>query len=979
MSDSVQHPCEFGLGPAVEVYGDFLQECVEAYVSKDRVRERGPGSRKSQIDGRPVRLVTISGKGGWCKDPERRANWERSVNISLLDHLLSVARGALILWSADTRPRWSDPLERKRLYALVCIAFLHDVDKDLKLRRGQKIEVSSLEERMRRYGIDEFLSRHDVTISPAAMLNYIEESEATQAARTPAAPDYDRRIAAICRYVEMADKLEGKFVDTRPGQGVDGVIASLRDPNRWPALRNQALRHWEKVEIHDPLHVFLLDRFQRALSESCAETTGLLPLVEVVHDGRLLCVVPKDHASEVRTQALDRFASSLHAPLRFAVNNRLACEFTGAAASWEKCRDAMDPRGDWGSSFRNLLSLPKAYAQAYREEINALYEMAGMEASWSRDTAPGATVKSALDHPGGDTGELDMAPAHALAFLVISLNHKDCAPSEGTPGTEERENELLNRWADNDKQPPEFVLRTEDARARRALLALWSIGSIWLLADDDPNEAQDLLDSIIGRNGLAGRWLEGQGGRAGLVSEIEDTSGEAVRAVRQRFEARLAGRSASAFESGDLPKHCLLCNEPVTAARRISTADRAHGVKISAFSGRDGRNDHLASPAGDTHLCLVCLKELQLRQAAQDEYRGAGDLPPLISSPVTTGLFGGLAFQSDNPEVSMGFYDLIRLDVRKGAVYHGLDCQTRRIRIARLERLPETDEKLVAWLHRALEAIRRIGRPVHIFRGAPRRHPGFFYCDALPGWLERLLGGNSLRIEQLKEAQSQLELFARLAEAPGLGVQWAKQLADPKIRLGALCVAWTVAVDRKNSGNSGHNWLPIRRDTREKALAHIRNPGGEQVNLKDNPDPLVHLAWLATGIQKRINIRDSANKQRLCWKVALEYYMGARGVASVDRDALVLGLASTLEETLRRGKNNLVAKKHREGKTDAEGCIEFAGHFVDSVWPNVFGSKDPTLQEQRRAGAIYRFALLEAYRERGIPESENGASTDDAH
>ena len=74
------------------------------------------------------------------------------------------------------------------------------------------------------------------------------------------------------------------------------------------------------------------------------------------------------------------------------------------------------------------------------------------------------------------------------------------------------------------------------------------------------------------------------------------------------------------------------------------------------------------------------------------------------------------------------------------------------------------------------------------------------------------------------------------------------------------------------------------------------------------------------------------------------------------------------------GNNKAAHRKHREGKTLAAGCIEFAEYFVDSVWQGVFRSKDPTLQEQRRAGAIYRFALLEAYRERGIPETDNGAS-----
>ena len=270
--------------------------------------------------------------------------------------------------------------------------------------------------------------------------------------------------------------------------------------------------------------------------------------------------------------------------------------------------------------------------------------------------------------------------------------------------------------------------------------------------------------------------------------------------------------------------------------------------------------------------------------------------------------------------------------------------------------------------------MRRLGRPLHVFRGAPCPQAGIFYCDSLPAWLERLLGGNSLRIEQLPEALSQMRLFAALAEGQGLGVQWAKQLADPGTELGALCVAWALAVDRRNGDSSRSAWSLIEHQTRERALAHIGKTGGNPVNLKNNPDPLIQLAWRAAGIQRRVGSAASANDQRLCWKVALSYYMGAQGTISVDRDALALGLASTLEESLLRGNNKAAHRKHREGKTLSVGCIEFAEYFVDSVWKGVFRSKDPTLQEQRRAGAIYRFALLEAYRERGIPETDNGAS-----
>ena len=319
----------------------------------------------------------------------------------------------------------------------------------------------------------------------------------------------------------------------------------------------------------------------------------------------------------------------------------------------------------------------------------------------------------------------------------------------------------------------------------------------------------------------------------------------------------------------------------------------------------------------------------------------------------------------------MGLNDLNRLDLKKGTVYDGLDCQTRRIRLARLERLPNRDAELVAQLRMTLKAVQRLGRPIHIFRGAPSRNPAIFHSDALPPWLERLLGGNSLRIEQLSEKLTDLELFEHLANADGLGIEWAKQLADSDktVRLGALCVAWTLAIDRRGTdARKRHAWSIISEVTRERALVLVRNIGGEPVNLKQNKDPLIRLAWLASCVQKRRSSRDSANKQLLCWKTALDFYAGAERSVSQDPTALILGLAGTLHEELTR-KNDAAARKHRDDRPLNDACIDFASHFANEVWPGVFQSREPTSKSQRRAAAIYRFALLEAYRERGIAET----------
>lgn len=980
MSSSSQ---DFAHQAAVEVYGAFLDECVLAHVVKDRLGELSD-SPAGKVDGRPVRLVTISGKGGWSSDPALAARWAKSDNISLLDHLLSVARGALMFWLADAPRAWSDQKDLNEIerlgYAVTSIAFLHDIDKDLELRRGEEIAVAAVAERMARYGIDEFLMKHAIRISPAAMLNYIEEVEGTQTARSPAAPDYDRRIAGTCRYVELADKLEGTFTSRDPGAGVDGVIESLSDPNRWPVLKEPALKQWDKIEIHDHLHPFLLDRFQRALSDTCKEVAGRLPLIEIVHDGQLLCVIPREQASAIAEQALKHFLGDLPYGLSFSVNNRLACTFAGGAASWAECRAVMERTHDW-KRFVNLLALPRQFAQEHREEIDDLFQASGMETSWSPlDDGPGATVKPALDHPGGDRGDLDMEPAHAVAFLSIALNHAEAKGRSSAPNADAREQELLQLLQAESKEPlpSAVVAHAEDGRTRRVMLVLWTTAAVWRLAEDNAHEAQELLNRVVGRSGLIGRWIEGGDGCAGIADQVKDESGDILNALRARFSAYLTGSLVQPFDGDTSAKRCILCNEPVGAERKVSTASWAHGIKASAFSGRDGRNDHLSSPSGDTHLCPICLAESQLRRQAQEDFKGSGELPPLISSPATTGLFGGLAFDRENADTSMNLHDLNRLDVKKGVVYEGLDCQKRRLRIARLEKLPNKDSELVVQLRMTLNAVRRLGRPIHIFRGAPHRAPGIFHSDAMPVWLERLIGGDSLRLEQLHDTMLSLELFENMANKPGLGVEWARRLAepDPVVRLGALCVAWGLAVDQRGGGNQDRAWSVIETGARERALALIRDIGGKSMSLNESQDPLIRLAWLASRIQRRRSTRDSTNKQLLCWRTALDFYPSAEQSASKDRNALILGLAGTLEEELTR-KKDAAAPKHRNGLPLGDGCMEFARHFAKEVWQKVFRSKEPTSDEQRRAAQIYRFALLETYRERGISETEGDDGADD--
>ena len=289
-----------------------------------------------------------------------------------------------------------------------------------------------------------------------------------------------------------------------------------------------------------------------------------------------------------------------------------------------------------------------------------------METSWiPLDGGPEATAKPALEHPGGESGELHMEPAHAMVFLLSTLNHTDTKRKGAAPDADAREQELRRILRSCNMEPPLDASETSinDGSTRRTLLAVWTIAEIWRAADEDSDQPQVLLDCIVGYQRLAGVWIEGNDKRTGLVHQIEDESSDIVEALPRRFAAYLIARPAKPFDMEASAKRCILCNEPVGALRNVSTASRTHGIKASAFSGRDGRHDHLASPSGDTHLCPVCLAELQLRHNAQEEFRGSRNLPPLISFPVTIGLLGALAFEREGGEKSLGLKNLNRLEI----------------------------------------------------------------------------------------------------------------------------------------------------------------------------------------------------------------------------------------------------------------------------------------------------------------------------
>ena len=237
-----------------------------------------------------------------------------------------------------------------------------------------------------------------------------------------------------------------------------------------------------------------------------------MPLVEIVHDGLLLCIVPRAWSSDIKKEAVERFIAELPFKLRFSTNNRLACEFVGGNVTWDSCRDLMRRTAKW-NNFRNLFALPRNFASKHVDEIETLLEDAELKTSWIGlgEEAIGATVKPFGDHPGGGRECFPMDSVHALALLTITLNHKDKSGKNSAPNADIREGELLDQMGAYGQSPPEIYTELDrDPRARRVLLAMWVISKTWKLALRDENDAKKFIPKDFCRTRLSWTVVRGK-------------------------------------------------------------------------------------------------------------------------------------------------------------------------------------------------------------------------------------------------------------------------------------------------------------------------------------------------------------------------------------------------------------------------------------------------------------------------------------
>ncbi|WP_295541167.1 hypothetical protein [uncultured Thiohalocapsa sp.] len=920
-----------------------MRDVIEAHVLMDRVGALSEQKRKKvaaarDIDVRPVRLMTLSGKGGWAADPQIRARYAESTNVTLLDHLLSVVRGAVTFAALDTlaaNPELDRNIFRSQLRVVAAIAFLHDLDKDLELARDTALPLEPLAARWSHYGLGDFVGP-DHAMQPDQVRALIEHVEVSQGHRSPAVTAPSRTIRHLMRYVALADKLDGLWLK----EGIDAVLERLSTDD---TLSADFLKSLATIDLFDPHHPFLVDELQRYLSAQCERLAEVPPLIEIHQDGRLVMLIPAEQAEEIKQEGIKRLGRKLTRALfqlRINVSVRAVPELLDAQPDHEDLLDYM-AKASLDRDFSRLFLVKASFADAvHTANLDELLGGLGLSPAWPKATGQTLT-------PFPSPGELP-APAQLhlrrAAHLLVLLNHKQV---KELPDYETRELQLLEAVG---AERPQWIAALSDRISRQVFTGLWAVA----VASVDA----EVLQRVWGEEGLLQRWLEGPEGDRGLRDTIASKGGPIVDAVTEHFAAAIANRLVCAEGAGN--KRCLFTDQPLTQRATFTPADKLYEVKKSAFSGRDGRLEDIDSAQGEAQVSPVSYAEHRFRSHMHAAAGGKPDgIPTLLSSPSTTGLFAALALDNEADFGSLSVYDLAREQISKGRVYRGFDAYRHRYRVARFERMPERTEGQVDQLRLLLQSTLRFGRPIHLFRGLPSPERAFFAFDAMPRRLADLIGGSRLRLEQIPTALERLESANLILSTNGLGFEVFDRYARPMTRLGAVCMAWAQLHDDAKDGQADRSGR-FRREFEQLM---------EEPLMSDTEAPLVELGRAAARIQQRPRGGASANEELLSFNLSLETAIGAWKLGQRDAESLTMAVAGELETNLTR-KQKIAAAKNRDGETLQDAFVAFARRFVETVWFDVLNGRPPAQASRRVLAGIYRMSFLTAPRPKSDAEPE---------
>lgn len=927
---------------AAEIYQVFLHEVVKAGAFSDEERRRGIGGRPlsddaqnkvrdgKRVDERAPLLVRVSGKGGWSRD----GAYNRFTNVTLLDHLASVVRGALTIGEIDLRASGvaEDGL-KGRLAMIAAVAWLHDADKILEDDRKKEVAEDDVEELIKRYRLDAFAGKYGLKIDPARMAIMIDEAEVTRTGRMrPGKPLLTSEEAKDCKYVMLADRLDSIFLDTE--KSLDDLV---REIARFDGLRTDALRKgWRALRITSPHTPFLLEDLLGGLSAACFDEHSHPPLIELHHDGELLCVAPEAGFDAVFEGAIDRLARRFGGGPRVIVNNKGARDILDGRCFAEEIGRIL--RKDRALAEKclfvsvDLISFAADSGVNFKAEIEDLFTQGDLAPIWPDLSQYSGRLFSPWPARSDSDGAADGAviDAATIAVALACKEPDDKALAKAVPDAAAREGELHARLAEHSAEPPEWIKTIKHEISRHSLLSAYAaqmaVGDV------------ELRSALLGKGGLIDIWLNGNSDRKGLLEKNGDVGGAYATAARDWFGA-MAERRFIAVDNTDADGRCHFTNAPVSRGQKIDSATGLYGVNVTAFSGREGRPEELYRTTQETLVSPIAQAEHRLRSLRAEKTSARDHTPILISSPTSAGLFASLIFDRNLEPGDLRLHDVLRLDRAKGVTFSDIDALTARRPIAQYEALSPRTDDLISFIKMVMEAAMRTSRPIHVFRGLPRPEPAFVSFDFLPESLEQALGGRAFRLEQLPGKITFLQMIETIAAAGGLGLALALRVADPISRFGACCEA-IVRIDRQDNSQ----------------LTSLRNQltrFTEESTPMPQDDAIVRFAAAMARVQRGPLRSDGVNFRDLGLRTALGAVDGAARIGQTSRESLISAVSGAVLAALERGDNSIARAERRDGESLKEAMRKAAELFVDDVWPHAFGGSSPASRLRRVAFAIY--------------------------
>ncbi len=956
----------FTLDKSTDVFKRFLAIVVREGVFSDDERSFGVRPRseaekaraaKRGHDFRPPRLVRISGKGGYVEGTAftRRSKFR---NVTLLDHLVSVTRGALVFAEIDLREAGVEVSSLpSRLAAIAATAFLHDADKILEMSRLEELDESQIEELAARFRVDMFLEEHGVSITSLNLLQRIGAVEISRVDRlVPGSRLLTQDEINDCAYVRLADRLDGAFLDEAGGQ--EGVVREL---NCFGGLRTGALKHgWRATAIASPHTPFLLDALQDAFAAAVLKRAGIPPLIETHHDGCLFLVAPDDVFDAALDDAIVDMGSVLKRGLRVDVNLRGTRDLLDGGSSLEDVRHALE--NDARTSERALF-IHVDVLEVVRVDLLSTFD--SMEFGVRLDGLQKFRRKhfSCWPMAGNELPETAETRVWSATFAVAlsCAPPKDRTLAKKIPDAAAREKELVRALAMEDVPAPEWILDVPHDLSRHTLLAVYAACKI--------QENEELRERLTGDCGVVRVWLEGDGRkRPGLFEKVGDPGAVLATAAGDWLRAA-ASRTFSGTDEERFPGRCHFTAMPLDASARINSKTGLYGLNVSAFSGREGRPEFHNRTEAATLVAPAAAAEHRLR--ALEAGRAGGDVPVLVSSPTCAGLFASLSLQ-DGPSLDRySLYDLLRMDAKPGQkLYIDTDSYERRLAVGRYDAMPHrmlgsgTSPGLISFVKIVIDSAIRTGRAIHVFRGLPRPTNAFVAFDFLPDHLAQAVGGAELRLEQLPMAKLVLEQIERIAETSGLGLEAAMRVLDPTTRFGASCEVLAMIgrldEDKQKTLGSLRNYL----------LEITRDPS---MQTKPHDSVIIEFATAMARVQGAPR-REASNSERdLGMRIALAQTDEASRIGQTSRESLVAAIATGLENEFDRSTRLVWRGKKFGLDFPRRKAVAAAEVFVDLVWPHAFGSSPPAGRERRVAFAIYRTAFETASYLKH--DADNGADT----